>query len=156
MAMTRLTLCDVFPKLVTLQIDVREPAPTLAKLDPFSCNLRLQALSSASHSELSAIFRLVPDQLTSSHWLLIPVGKAEGRGHEANANELVRLLIEEQIQLVSLAKDHPNYIALVGSSIRTAANALRYIRLVDEAERVERQVRSAISQSDPTPLLSRP
>ena len=143
------------PKLLAFRADARESPPALSDLDPFSCNLRLQALSSASHSELSAIFRLVPDQL---HIIALAPDsvsvKAEGRGHEANAKELVRLVIEEQIQLVSLAKDHPNYIALVGSSIRAAANALRHIRLVEVAERVERAGAAAISQSNPTPLLA--
>ena len=99
------------PKLLAFRADAREPPPALADLDPFSCNLRLQALSSASHAELSAIFRLVPDQV---HIIALAPdalsAKAEGRGHEASAKELVRLVIEEQIQLVSLAKDHPNYI----------------------------------------------
>ena len=142
------------PKLLVFRADAREQPPTLADLDPFSCNLRLQALSAASHTELSAIFRLVPDQV---HIIALPPdalsAKTEGR-HDTSAKELVRLVIEEQTQLVSLAKDRPSYISLVGSAIRAAANALRHLRFEDAAERVERAGAAAISQSNPTPLLT--
>ena len=55
---------------------------------------------------------------------------------------------------MSLAKEHPNYIPLVGSAIRAAANALRHVGLGETAERVERAGAAAISQSNPTPLLT--
>ena len=63
MATIRSTLMRRIPKLLAFRADARETPPPLADLDPFSCNLRLQALSSAPTPNSQTIFRLVPDQV---------------------------------------------------------------------------------------------
>jgi two-component system chemotaxis sensor kinase CheA len=49
------------PGLLVLDIQPREPADPAA-LEPFTCNLAIEALSTASADEVRAVFRLVPDQ----------------------------------------------------------------------------------------------
>lgn len=51
------------PGMRHLSVSVREAAEQGAPYDPFRCNLVIEALSSASLSDLQAIFRLIPDQV---------------------------------------------------------------------------------------------
>ncbi|SCX91424.1 chemotaxis protein CheA [Microvirga guangxiensis] len=52
------------PNLVSVRISNREPWPPVSEIDPFACNLRIEALSSAALDAIRAIFRFVPDQVT--------------------------------------------------------------------------------------------
>jgi two-component system, chemotaxis family, sensor kinase CheA len=51
------------PDLVALRLSNRDPWPSLSEFDPFSCNLRIDALSSAPLDEVKPVFRFVPDQV---------------------------------------------------------------------------------------------
>jgi two-component system chemotaxis sensor kinase CheA len=48
---------------VALRILPREPWPAISELNPFSCNLRIEAIARANPDEISPIFRFVPDQV---------------------------------------------------------------------------------------------
>ncbi|MBD2749956.1 chemotaxis protein CheA [Microvirga sp. BT688] len=52
------------PDLVAVRLSARDPWPPAAEIDPFSCNLRIEALSSAELDRIKAVFRFVPDQVT--------------------------------------------------------------------------------------------
>lgn len=52
------------PDLVVVRLSAREPWPPAAEIDPFSCNLRIEALSSAELARVKAVFRFVPDQVS--------------------------------------------------------------------------------------------
>ncbi|MFC4172498.1 chemotaxis protein CheA [Microvirga sp. GCM10011540] len=51
------------PKLLAVRLSNRDPWPPAAKIDPFSCNLRIEALSGAGLDAVKAVFRFVPDQV---------------------------------------------------------------------------------------------
>lgn len=51
------------PDLVAVRLSGREPWPTAAEMDPFACNMRIEALSGAELDQVKAIFRFVPDQV---------------------------------------------------------------------------------------------
>lgn len=52
------------PDLVAVRLSPRGPWPPAAEIDPFSCNLRIEALSGAELDRVRAVFRFVPDQVT--------------------------------------------------------------------------------------------
>ncbi|MBJ6127021.1 chemotaxis protein CheA [Microvirga splendida] len=52
------------PDLVAIQLSNRDPWPPAAEIDPFSCNMRIEALSGAELDRVKAVFRFVPDQVT--------------------------------------------------------------------------------------------
>jgi two-component system chemotaxis sensor kinase CheA len=143
------------PKLLAFQIDQRETWQPLTNFDPFSCNLRLQAISAATRAELSTIFRLVPNQVRivaiPLDALPRPLDLITG-GDDAAA--LVRVIITEQRRVLDFAKEQENQAGRIGSAARVAANALRHCGRGDWAERIERAGSAAISQSSPAQLLS--
>jgi two-component system chemotaxis sensor kinase CheA len=51
------------PDLVAVRLSARDPWPSAAEIDPFSCNLRIEALSGAELDRIKAVFRFVPDQV---------------------------------------------------------------------------------------------
>jgi two-component system chemotaxis sensor kinase CheA len=58
-----MALIRAVPGLVSLRISPREPWATGGALDPFACNLVIEALSSATRSAIQPVFRFVPDQV---------------------------------------------------------------------------------------------
>jgi two-component system chemotaxis sensor kinase CheA len=52
------------PELVAVRLSNRDPWPPAAEIDPFACNLRIEALSGAGLDAVKAVFRFVPDQVT--------------------------------------------------------------------------------------------
>ncbi|WP_114947167.1 chemotaxis protein CheA [Microvirga calopogonii] len=52
------------PDIVTLSVTSREPWPPAAEIDPFSCNLLIEALSAGTFDAVRSVFRFVPDQVT--------------------------------------------------------------------------------------------
>lgn len=68
-----LALLRSVPDLVAVRLSNREPWPPSAEIDPFSCNLRLEALSCAGLDAVKAVFRFVPDQV-----VIHEVSRSEG------------------------------------------------------------------------------
>lgn len=90
------------PGLTGLKISPREPWGDLADYDPYACNLVLEAVSTASRSDVEAAFRFVSDQieivdLNTSAPSLAP--QAQG------ARKTLRIDAERVDQLAALAGD---------------------------------------------------
>jgi two-component system chemotaxis sensor kinase CheA len=143
------------PKLLALHIEPRQPWPPLADLDPYSCNLRLQAISAGTQAELATVFRLVPDQARivaiAPDVELAPAGS---RAIDESQLRLVRAIIEEQRKVLQAASRREDYAGRFGSAARTAANALRHGRREHWAKGIERAGAAAVAASDATPLLA--
>ena len=59
-----LDLMRRMPELLALQRrGALKPWPPLADLDPFACNLRMEAIAGGKRASLPHVFRLVPDQI---------------------------------------------------------------------------------------------
>ena len=56
-------LAAAIPELVALRIQAREPWPKLDAIDPYRCNLLVEAVSSAPVPALRQLFRFIPDQV---------------------------------------------------------------------------------------------
>ncbi len=140
------------PHLIAFQIEPREAWPPLAEIGPYSCNLRLQAITAATRPQLSTLFRLVPDQVR-----IIEIVSDALPGEQGAANDTaaaVRSIIEEQRLVLGAAKSHEDYFGRIGSAARVAANALRRGGHGDRADQIERAGATAAAQSDPAVLLS--
>lgn len=59
-----IALLRAVPDLVAVRLTARDPWPPAEEIDPFSCNLTIEALSGAGLDEVKTPFRFVPDQVT--------------------------------------------------------------------------------------------
>jgi two-component system chemotaxis sensor kinase CheA len=144
-----LGLMRKLPGLLVLRIEAREPWPALADLDPYACNLRLRALVSAEHAELTTLFRLVPDQVR----IVALPADALRAAPAAAAPDLVQAVIAEQCEVLRAAT--PQGLAgRIGAVARTAANAWRHAGRADLAERIAKAAAAAVAASDVAPLLA--
>jgi two-component system chemotaxis sensor kinase CheA len=141
------------PKVVAFHIAVGEREAPLSELDPLSCNLRLLAISAATHVELATVFRLVPDQvrIVEFPFASSPAGPKPGGGDD-DAIALARAIIGEQAQMLRIPRSPESYAACVGSAVRAAVNALRYAGYENWIEKIERDGATARLQSNPAAL----
>jgi two-component system, chemotaxis family, sensor kinase CheA len=142
------------PQLLSLHVEPRETWQPLGKLDPFSCNLRLKAISAARQSELAALFRLVPDQVRIVEIPAAAWQSSDKIAHGGAVAALVRAVLEEQRQVLRAVEEDDDNAGRIGSASRVAANALRHVKREDWAERVEQAGAAALSQSNRTLLQS--
>ena len=134
------------PGLRMFRVEAREAQPPLADLDPYSCNLRLRGVCVATHAELAAVFRLLPDQVRISD---IPnhAGPMVPDGTSADdATALTRAVLEEQILVLRASGDRESDGGRFGSAMRAAVGALRHASRKDLAESVGRAGAEALSQ----------
>ena len=143
------------PNLLAFRVEAREAWPSLAALDPFACNLRLQSISADNRAELSRIFRLVPDQVKIFEIPLKPFSLEPGaQAPGGDAIELVSVIIEEQRKVLEAAPGNDDQSGRIGAAARVAANALRHLQRTDLATRVELAAKTATARAEAAPLLS--
>ncbi len=148
-----LALMRRIPGLLALRIQPREPFPHLATIDPYACNLRLQALSSGNFSEIIGIFRLVPDQVQI---VSVPPEALAGVEEPSKSDDrsLIGKVIEAQCELLRVPDRTKDFAGCVGAAARAAENALRHGQQPLLAAAVSRAGALALSQRDAGPLLS--
>jgi two-component system chemotaxis sensor kinase CheA len=148
-----LQLMRQVPDLLAFHLEPREFFPPLSDVDPYACNLRLQAISASGHDDIARIFRLVPDQVRITRLQLgaPSVGQSDAKDSQ---NTLIRKIIETQAELLRLPNRKDDFVGCVGSAARSASNALRYGRQGRLAETVERAGGTALSERDSGPLLA--
>jgi two-component system chemotaxis sensor kinase CheA len=145
-----LQLMRQVPELLAFHIEPREAFPPLANLDPYACNLRLQAISAGNRDEINRIFRLVPDQVRITD---IAVDALQISETDAK-DPLIRQVIEAQAELLRVPDRTDDFAGCVGAAARSAANALRHGNHRQLAELVEGAGAVALSQRDAGPLLA--
>jgi two-component system chemotaxis sensor kinase CheA len=134
------------PQPLAFQIEPRDAWPPLAELDPFACNLSLQVISAATHAQLTTFLRLVLDQ--------VRIVEIPSDAPPSDRAAPVQSVIEEQKRVLGAGPGREDHAGRIGSATRVVANALRHGRRNDWAERIESAGASAVSQSNPAPLLS--
>ena len=143
------------PNLLAFRAEAREAWPSLADLDPFACNLRLQSISAGNRAELSRVFRLVPDQVKIFEIPLGPLSlepRAQVQGSEAI--ELVCAIIEEQRKVLETAPENDDRGGRTRATARVAANALRHLQRTDLATQVEMAEKMATARGEVAPLVA--
>ena len=142
-----LALVAAMPNLHALSIEPRESWPPLPDIDPFACNLRIHAITAATHDELAAIFRLVPDQVEIFD--LAPVTTLTApAGPDAKTTALLHDIIAGQIDMLNAGDAGDNSYGRYGSAARAAAHALRHFERDDLASDVEAALELAIAQQN--------
>lgn len=136
--------------LVALEIEPREAWPPLADLDPFACNLRLQAVAAGNLADISNVFRLVPDQVR-----IFPISTSalsrEVDGPDDDSTVLVRAVLTEQGHVLRAARD--DLPGRLGATASVAANSLRHLRRAELATAIDEAKAAALARGDAEPLL---
>ena len=150
-----LALMRVMPNLLAFHVEAREAWPPLADLDPYACNLRLEAIAACTRADLVDIFRLVSDQVRI---IDIPIETLPPEYSATFDNraptELVRAIIEEQRRILLASNERDDLTGRLGAAARVAANALRHCGRADLTPPIEGAKEAAYVWADATPLLS--
>jgi two-component system chemotaxis sensor kinase CheA len=141
------------PGLLAFHMEAREPFPPLLNLDPYACNLRLQAILAGDRDEIARIFRLVPDQVRIISIPLDVLPATQARAADDN-HALVQTVIEAQCELLRASNRKDDFVGCVGAAARVAANALRHGDHPKEADTVAGAGALALSQHDAGALLA--
>jgi two-component system chemotaxis sensor kinase CheA len=149
-----LALLRRIPNLLALHIDVGDEARPLAELDPYACHVRLHAIAAGPRDELSAIFRLVPDQVRIIALPPEAVQREPARPPDHDAAQLVRAVVAEQRDMLRIAGQRDDLAGRIGAAARAAANALRHGRRAPLADQIARAGVAAIAGRDAAPLLA--
>ena len=143
-----LDLMRRLPRLLALKVEPRAPWPPLAELDPYTCNLRIEAIAASTREELTQVFRLVPDQIRIVDIpaaALAPVAAKPG-----DDGDLVAAVIDEQCQMLRTATAGKGLPGRIAAAARVAANALHHAKRPELIPGIER---AAASAAGADPLL---
>ena len=148
-----LQLIRQLPDLLAFRIEPRDPFPPLTDLDPYTCNLRLEAIAAGEHNEIRKVFRLVPDQVRIA---AIPAEALPARVSDTNDGKgvLIGKVIEAQVELLRVPDRRDDFAGCIAAAARSATNALRHGDYSQLEATVEQAKTLALSQRDPTPLLA--
>jgi two-component system chemotaxis sensor kinase CheA len=150
-----LHLAMQIPQMQALGVESRLPLVAFCDIDPFACNLGFHALSTASDTELGALFRYVPEQVTITR--LSGSTLVDGPSDAETDDELpdvVAELLREQIVLLNLDAPSGEFAGRVASAARVAVNALRFSNRTDAALAIETAGAEAIATGQTEPLSS--
>jgi two-component system chemotaxis sensor kinase CheA len=147
-----LNLMRRIPDLLAFRVEGREAWLPLADMNPFACNLRLEAISGGNRAEVADVFRLVPDQvriidIPPEALRLVPAYGEDAAG-------LLRAVVDEQRRILRLPSAGEEFAGRVGSAGRAAANALRQGQRSHLAEQIDLAKTAALAHRDAGPLLS--
>jgi two-component system chemotaxis sensor kinase CheA len=145
-----LKLIAGLPGLMALRISPREDWPALDSLDPFQCNLRIDALILGDEAAVRHAFRLVPDQVRIAEVHPETLAPAPPKP----TADIVGAVLAEQRRLLSVTDTRPGEVAgRLGSAATAATNALLHEARADLAEAITTARRGALGRRDPGPLL---
>nr|WP_295107595.1 chemotaxis protein CheA [uncultured Caulobacter sp.] len=118
------------PGLADLKVSPREPFGDLARYDPFTCNLVIEAISLESRAEVEAALRWVKDQVALS----ATVRPAPSLSEAAAAGEMDGGEIEGSIRTVRVEAARVDRLADLASELVIAKSGLS--DLVDQIEQL--------------------
>ncbi len=134
-------------RLLALKVEPRAPWPPLAELDPYTCNLRIEAIVASTREDLTQVFRLVPDQVRI---IAIPPAALAPIAAEAGSDaDLVAMVLDEQRQMLRAATAGKGLPGRIAAAARVAANALRHAQRPELIAKIE-----LASAAGADPLLS--
>jgi two-component system chemotaxis sensor kinase CheA len=148
-----LQLMRQVPNLLAFHIEPREAFAPLADIDPYACNLRLQAISAADLDEIARIFRLVPEQVCITSVPLDALAPTPSVADEADLT-LIRAVIEAQCELLRISDRTEDFAGCTGAAARVATNALHRADRPQLADVVARAGATSLGQNNVGPLLA--
>lgn len=114
-----LALMRQIPGLLAFHIEPQAPFPPLAEIDPYACNLRIQAIAEGERDAIAKIFRMVPDQVRIEA-VALPDSQAG-----TDSTVLIRALLDAQIELLAMPGRTDGFAGCIGAARRVTLNALR-------------------------------
>jgi two-component system chemotaxis sensor kinase CheA len=130
------------PGLLCLCLTPAAPWPPPDTLDPFACNLVIEALLDADVDTVTAHLRTVADQ--------VEVWSLAGRGHSGGGfSEPARTVLQAQIDLVLEAQGE-GFAGTLGSAARVAIEILAQADL--ETAAVSSALAASLAAGDPSPF----
>ncbi len=148
-----LQLMRQVPDLLAFHLEPSEGFAPLADIDPYACNLHLQAISAGDRDEIARIFRLVPDQVQITGIPLDALVATPPAANDADQT-LVRAVIEAQCELLRFSNRTDDFAGCTGAAARVATNALRHADRLQLADTIQRAGSMALAQHDAGPLLT--
>jgi two-component system chemotaxis sensor kinase CheA len=148
-----LQLMRQVPDLLAFHLEPSEGFAPLADIDPYACNLHLQAISAGDRDEIARIFRLVPDQVQITGIPLDALVATPPAANDADQT-LVRAVIEAQCELLRFSNRTDDFAGCTGAAARVATNALRHADRLQLADTIQRAGSMALAQYDAGPLLT--
>ena len=148
-----LNLMRQVPNLLAFKVESREAFASLSDIDPYACNLHLQAISAGERDEIARIFLLVPDQVRITR---IPSDALPASPSVANDADqtLIRTVVEAQCEMLRVRPRTDDFAGCTGAAARVATNALRHANQSQLADEVQRAGAIALAQRDAGPLLA--
>jgi two-component system, chemotaxis family, sensor kinase CheA len=148
-----LKLIRHLPGLVALRISPREDWPAPEALDPFQCNIRIDALCIGEEPAVRHPFRLVADRMRVASVppdTLVPAPRSS-----RNIGDVVGAVLAEQRRLLADGDTPASEAAgRWGSAAASAANALRHDGETTLADTVAAAYREALDRHHPGPLIT--
>jgi two-component system chemotaxis sensor kinase CheA len=142
------------PQLEAFSVEPRSAWSVLDDLDPFTCNVNFHALSKADRPELDALFRCVPAQVTITELGVSALLPSTDGGDTMSLPAVVAVLLQEQIDLLTLPAPIDEFAGRVLSAATVAANAMRFAGLPDAAAELEAAQAVCLAEGDSEPLRS--
>jgi two-component system chemotaxis sensor kinase CheA len=116
-----LAIAASIPETVALRISPREPWPALDSIDPYRCNLVIEAVSQAAEADLRALFRFIPDQVEIAP---LPGSDSEGPA-DKTGDTAQRTLRVEAAQIDRLLDIVAELVVAKNGLVHLAADAER-------------------------------
>jgi two-component system chemotaxis sensor kinase CheA len=147
-----LKLIAGLPGLAALRISPQGDWPALETLDPFRCEMRIDALAIGEEAAIRHAFRLVADQVRIAE--VPPRALAPQPSPAPKSGDIVGAILAEQRRLLASTDTPPGEIAgRWGSAAAAASNALRHEGENGHAEAVAAALAEAMDRHDPGPLI---
>ncbi|HYI68593.1 MAG TPA: chemotaxis protein CheA [Skermanella sp.] len=147
-----LKLIAGLPGLAALRISPQGDWPALETLDPFRCDMRIDALAIGEEAAIRHAFRLVADQVRIAEVPLRALSPQLSPGPKSD--DIVGAVLAEQRLLLASTDTPPGEVAgRWGSAAAAAANALRYEGGNGHAAAVAAALAEAVERHDPSPLF---
>ncbi len=142
-----LKLVAALPGLLALDVGPREPWPSLDDLDPYACNLVIEALVAAPAAEVVAALGLERQRCE-----IAALSRAMPENERESLTRKAQELLESQVLLLESCEG-PQQQGRMASAGLVAANVLRYLGKSADAESVETAAAVAVAEGRMQPLL---
>jgi two-component system chemotaxis sensor kinase CheA len=137
-----LALMAQTPGLLAMQLSPAQPWSPLESLDPFACNLVIEALLDAEPEEVAAHLRTVSDQVR-----IHALAKRDG---EEALSDLSRTILQAQIAMVAVGAGD-GFAGRLGSAARSAVQILRSAGLA--TQHVTAALNHSLNSGDAAPFV---
>jgi two-component system chemotaxis sensor kinase CheA len=145
-----LALMRQVPGLRLLRVEAASPWPGLDEIDPFICNLTLNAIAATSLAELEPLFQYISDQVEI---VLLPSAWPDGFSLSADDKAAVRAVVSGQRRLLEAGGPKELWQGCLGAAARALRGALLYGGQTGLQQQLDLAVSQAEAAGDPAPLL---